>query len=129
MTRARLPQPLRFAVVGALVAALYVLIYTGLLSAGVARQAANLAAFATAVAVQYAAQTLWTFGRPLAVPDQVVRFLCTIALGYAVSALVTGVLGPAFGWPDWLAAAAVTVVLPVQNYLLFRLWVYAASGT
>ncbi|MEX0303873.1 MAG: GtrA family protein [Leisingera sp.] len=121
-------QILRFSVVGATVAGLYVLGYSALLGAGMAQPAANALAFAAAVAVQYVLQTAWTFRRPLALPDQMARFACTIAAGFAVSALITGALGPALGWADWLSAAAVTVILPIQNFIIFRLWVYAAAG-
>lgn len=121
-------QILRFSVVGATVAGLYVLAYTALLGAGAGQAAANALAFSGAVAVQYVLQTWWTFRRPLALPDQMARFACTIAAGFAVSALITGVIGPALSWADWLSAAAVTVILPVQNFIIFRLWVYAAAG-
>ncbi|UWQ64491.1 GtrA family protein [Leisingera caerulea] len=121
-------QILRFSVVGATVAGLYVLAYTALLTAGMAQAPANALAFAGAVAVQYVLQTWWTFRRPLGLPDQMARFACTIAAGFAVSALITGFIGPALGWADWLSAAAVTVILPVQNFIIFRLWVYAAAG-
>ena len=121
-------QILRFSVVGATVAGLYVLGYSALLAAGVAQAAANALAFAVAVGVQYVLQTAWTFRRPLGLPDQMVRFAVTIAAGFAVSALITGAIGPMLGWVDWLAAAAVTVILPVQNFIIFRLWVYAAAG-
>jgi putative flippase GtrA len=121
-------QILRFSVVGATVAGLYVLGYPALLAAGMAQAPANALAFAAAVAVQYVLQTWWTFRRPLGLPDQMARFTCAIAAGFAVSALITGVIGPALGWADWLSAAAVTVILPVQNFIIFRLWVYAAAG-
>ncbi|UWQ55773.1 GtrA family protein [Leisingera caerulea] len=121
-------QILRFSIVGATVAVLYVLGYTALLTAGMVQAPANALAFAGAVAVQYVLQTWWTFRRPLGLPDQMVRFACTIAAGFAVSALITGIIGPALDWADWLSAAAVTVILPVQNFIIFRLWVYAAAG-
>ncbi|MCF6431571.1 MULTISPECIES: GtrA family protein [unclassified Leisingera] len=121
-------QVLRFSIVGATVAGLYVLGYTALLASGLAQASANVLAFAVAVAVQYVLQTAWTFRRPLGMPEQMLRFSCTIAAGFAVSALITGVIGPALGWADWLSAAAVTVILPVQNFIIFRLWVYAAAG-
>ncbi|UWQ31000.1 GtrA family protein [Leisingera sp. M527] len=121
-------QVLRFSIVGAAVAGLYVLGYTALLASGLAQASANVLAFAAAVAVQYVLQTAWTFRRPLGMPEQMLRFSCTIAAGFAVSALITGVIGPALGWADWLSAAAVTVILPVQNFIIFRLWVYSAAG-
>ncbi|WP_027257511.1 MULTISPECIES: GtrA family protein [Leisingera] len=121
-------QILRFSAVGAVVAGLYVLGFTALLTAGLAQAAANALAFAAAVAVQYVLQSWWTFRRPLGLPDQMARFACAIAAGFAVSALITGAIGPAAGWADWMSATAVTVILPVQNFIIFRLWVYAAAG-
>jgi putative flippase GtrA len=49
-------------------------------------------------------------------------------LGLLVSALILGVLGPALGWPNWVSAALVTLVVPVQNFLLFRQWVFSELG-
>jgi len=121
-------QILRFAVVGTIVAALYVLLYLGLLAFGLIQPVANLLAFGSAVTVQYIGQAWWTFRQPLVMPEQIFRFTCTIVLGFVVSALITGLIGPALNWPDALAAAVVTVVLPVQNYLFFRIWVFAGAS-
>ncbi|MFW8594215.1 GtrA family protein [Cribrihabitans neustonicus] len=121
-------QLIRFCIAGGSVAVLYVLAYAGLLAAGAPQAGANAAAFVLAVAVQYVLQTRWTFRRPLARPGQAARFACTIAAGFAVSALITGALGPALGLAPWLAAAAAAMLLPVQNFIIFRLWVYALPG-
>ncbi|PCJ07893.1 MAG: polysaccharide biosynthesis protein GtrA [Rhodobacteraceae bacterium] len=128
MISAAQAQFLRFAIVGTVVAALYVLMYLAFLAMGLNQPLANLAAFLVAVTVQYFGQTWWTFRKPLGRPDQIVRFACTIGLGFLVSAGVTGVLGPALNWPDSVSAAVVAVVLPVQNYLIFRIWVFAEAS-
>lgn len=119
---------LRFAVVGAGVAAFYVLMYLELQAIGFGQPVANALAFLMAVTGQYVAQTTWTFRHPLAMPRQIGRFVVTISFGLVVSALITGGLGPAFGWADWVSAAVVTVVLPVQNFLFFRNWVFSETG-
>ncbi|MBY6136107.1 GtrA family protein [Nocardioides marinus] len=121
-------QILRFATVGVCVAAFYVLGYSMLLSAGMSPLPANILAFVAAVIAQYVLQTSWTFRRSLGLPDQMLRFACTVAAGLAVSTLVTWAVGPALGWAPWVAAAVVAVLLPVQNYVIFRLWVYSAAG-
>lgn len=118
-------QILRFAGVGVFVAALYIILYTLLLRIGFAQFAANATAFLLAVAVQYVAQAGFTFGKNLADRAQVARFVAMIVCGLITSALITGLIGPAFGWSDWLSAACVTVVLPVQNYLIMARWVFA----
>ncbi len=119
---------LRFAVVGASVAAFYVLMYLQLQAIGFGLPLVNALAFVMAVSGQYVAQTTWTFRRPLALPRQISRFVVTISFGLVVSALITGGLGPMLGWADWVSAALVTVVLPVQNYLFFRNWVFSETG-
>ncbi len=119
---------IRFAIVGTGVAACYFLLYLLFLELGLQQAGANTLAFMIAVTTQYIAQTMWTFRRPLGVPDQIVRFLVAIGCGYVVSLAITGYLGPGLGWPDWLSGGVVTVVLPVQNYLFFRTWVFVEKG-
>ncbi|MBL4750896.1 MAG: GtrA family protein [Amylibacter sp.] len=121
-------QILKFAVVGVTVALCYVLLYLGFMAIGFSQPVANGFAFIIAVIVQYFGQTLWTFRRPLNVPDQIMRFTCVISLGLVVSAAITGLIGPAFGWADWLSPIVVTIILPIQNYLLFKIWVFCKSG-
>ncbi|GGH34169.1 Putative flippase GtrA (transmembrane translocase of bactoprenol-linked glucose) [Cribrihabitans marinus] len=120
---------LRFALVGAAVALAYVALYLLFLQAGMGRGWANALAFGLAVAGQYVGQTLFTFRRRLIAPRQAMRFAVMIGLGLASSAAITGGLAPAFGLPDLAAAIAVTVILPVQNYILMKAWVYAAPAT
>ncbi len=126
MTRAGVGQLLRFGVVGVTVAALYVLLYAALKTVTV-QPIANAVAFLIAVAVQYVGQTVFTFRRPLGAPAQIGRFIAMISAGLVMSAILTGAVGPALGWVDWVAAAAVTVILPAQNYLFMKLWVYSAK--
>lgn len=115
---------IRFAIVGATVAAVYIVLYLALLAFGVLQLMANLVALLLAIILQYVGQTMWTFRRPLVVPEQLGRFLFTVSLGLLVSGFITGTLGPALGWANWVSAAIVTVVLPAQNYLFFRSWVF-----
>ena len=128
MITAAQAQLLRFAIVGTTVAALYVLVYLAFLAMGLNQALANFLSFAIAVTVQYIGQTWWTFRKPLGRPDQIFRFACTIGLGYLVSAGITGALGPGLGWPDSVSAIVVAVVLLVQNYLIFRIWVFTEAG-
>jgi putative flippase GtrA len=128
MISASQAQFLRFAIVGTIVAGLYVSIYLVFLALSLDQPLANLLAFIIAVSIQYVGQTWWTFRKPLRRPDQIVRFSCTIGLGLLVSAGITGFLGPVLGWPDSVSALVVAVVLPVQNYMIFRNWVFAETG-
>jgi len=117
-------QLLRFAIVGGLVAASYIAFYLVLLSMSVAQPLANATAFLLAVALQYVGQASFTFRQQLADRDQIVRFVCMIGLGLATSAVITGILAPLLRLGDLVAALVVTVVLPVQNYLLLSAWVF-----
>ncbi|WP_338045789.1 GtrA family protein [Parasedimentitalea marina] len=127
MISAAQAQFLRFATVGTVVAGLYVSIYLLFLALSLDQAWANFLAFLIAVSIQYVGQTWWTFRKPLGRPDQIVRFSCTIGLGYLVSAGITGALGPALGWPEAVSASVVAIVLPIQNYLIFRIWVFAEA--
>ena len=117
----------RFAIVGVCVAGIYVLGYLTLLEFGLARPIANIAAFLFAVLIQYFAQTIWTFRKSVKQPRQAAKFVVTITLGILVSIVVTARIGPMLGWADWLSAGVVATILPIQNYIIFKVWVYRPS--
>jgi len=123
-----LAQLMRFAFVGVTVALFYVGLFTLLRTYGLGEALANSLAFAAAICLQYLGQTILTFRQPLAEASQVLRFGLTVGLGFVISALVTGIVGPSLGWADWVSASLVAVILPVQNFLLFRLWVYTGTA-
>ncbi|SHK86664.1 Putative flippase GtrA (transmembrane translocase of bactoprenol-linked glucose) [Roseovarius marisflavi] len=118
---------LRFGVIGVAVAGVYVLLYLALQGLGLPQAGANALAFGIAVLVQYAGQARFTFGRRMADTAQIVRFGVMIALGFVTSAVITGVIAPQMGLADWLAAVTVTVILPVQNFVLMTLWVFSGQ--
>ena len=120
-------QIIRFAAVGVAVAGLYVLLYLAFLSVGLAQAIANATAFLLAIAFQYIAQARITFAAPLKNSPQIIRFTAMITAGLITSALITGWIGPAFGVPHWAAAVAVTVILPIQNFLLMSRWVFSPA--
>ncbi len=119
----------RFALVGVLIAALYVLLYLAFLHIGMPQGRANAIAFAVAVSVQYAGQARFTFDRQLADPAQMLRFGVMTGCGFATSALVTGLIAPTLALDNWIAAVAVTLILPVQNFTLMALWVFSNPAT
>jgi len=119
----------RFAVIGAGVAAYYMVAYLGLLYLLNSPWVANFLAFGTAILIQYVGQTAWTFGRPLAVPSQFGRFMCMIGVGLIVSTAITGFVGPRFALSEMASAALVVVVLPILNFVILRLWVYRERNT
>ncbi|MCR8827655.1 GtrA family protein [Pseudosulfitobacter koreensis] len=119
---------IRFAIIGVLIAVLYMLLYLAFLQIGMSLVAANALAFVIAIAAQYAGQARFTFERRLADPGQVLRFGVMTGCGFVTSALVTGLLGPMLGLEPWLAALMVMLVLPVQNFIIMTLWVFAKSA-
>jgi len=122
--RAEIGRTLRFAVVGASVTATYAAGYAGLRWLGTAPWAASALAFAMAIAWQYRAQTAWTFRAPSRAPGRARRFGVTVAAGLVVASAITGWIGPATGLSEAGAVAGVILWVPVQNYLIFRFWVY-----
>lgn len=118
-------QGIRFAVVGVVVAAIYVVGYWLLLELGVSIPLANAASFSLAVLVQYVLQSTWTFQRPLMAEKQWMKFATLVGAGFIYSAILTSFVGPTFGWPGWVAATVCAVTLPVINYVTMRFWVYS----
>ncbi len=121
-------QILRFCVVGTGVAGLYLGLFLLGVELGLTEAAANVTSLSCAVVVQYIAQTAWTFRRSLAVPEQIFRFVCTIGLGFVVSTLMTARFGPLLGWPPVLSGSVVMLWLPIQNFVMFRIWVFAVAA-
>ena len=115
---------LRFGLVGASVAAVYAAGYAGLRGLAFSPWTASALAFAVAVTWQYLAQTAFTFRAPVRDRRQLLRFAATILSGFAVSTFIAGWAGPALGLAEAVAVLIVVLWLPVQNYLIFRLWVY-----
>lgn len=119
----RTRQLMRFALVGALVAGLYLLLYLTFLRLGITQVLANALAFLIAVGLQYLGQARFTFRRRLADRPQIFRFAVMITTGLIVSALITGT-APAWGLAPAAAALIVMLWLPLQNYALMSLWVF-----
>lgn len=120
---------MRFSLVGVAVALTYIGIYLTMISAGVSHFMANGLAFFQAILLQYACQTAFTFQKPLMDTTQIVRFAAMVSLGFVSSALITGPVARLLGLYDWQAAVAVTTILPVQNYALMTMWVYATPSS
>lgn len=116
----------RFAIVGVGVAGVYVLLYLVFQKIGATRLPANMMAFTVAIAVQYIGQTRFTYRQRLADLPQITRFGVMIVGGFVTSAVITGLIGPRLGLADVLSAVVVTLVLPVQNFVLMTFWVFSS---
>ena len=115
----------RFAIVGAGVAVLYVALYLVFLKLGLTQSIANAIAFGIAVLVQYAGQAQLTFRRALNDRRQMLRFGVMVLGGFATSELITGIAAVHFMLEPGIAAMIVALILPVQNFILMTLWVFA----
>lgn len=124
MSSATLSQLFRFGVTGFLVAVIYVALHAVLAPVGLSPLVANAIAFSSAVAFQFVVQTVWTFRRDLHNAAQAFRFLTVVLLGLGYSSLMTGYVGPLFGYSTVLTAGFVAVTMPALNYLAFRFWVF-----
>lgn len=127
MSKQEITRIARFAIVGISVAVVYAGGFTVLHQLGLHPGISSVLAFSVAVSWQYFAQTLWTFRSSARDARQASRFATTIAMGFFVSTAITGLFGPLLGFSEWLSLGIVMVWLPVQNYLVFRLWVYRRS--
>lgn len=116
-----------FALIGALVAVLYVGLYLTFLRFGLGSGTANGLAFSLAVIMQYVAQARFTFRRQLSDARQMLQFGLMVAGGAVTSALITGGVAPYFMLPPWTAALIVTLILPLQNFVCMSLWVFPKS--
>ena len=119
----------RFSVVGLATAASYTLLYLGFLALGVAQVVANGSAFLIAVVFQYFCQAAFTFERKLYDVNQIIRFSVMVWFGFLTSTLITGPMTTLFGLPDWTAALLVIVYLPLQNFTILTLWVFASTSS
>lgn len=123
--RAARLEIVRFAVVGVVVAAVYFVLFVVLVQTPLSEFMANTVAFCIAVALQYALQSTWTFRKDMADTAQAGKFLATIGIGFCLSGAISAGLGPMLNWPPAVTALVVVVTLPVSNFILFKLWVFA----
>jgi putative flippase GtrA len=121
-------KAVRFAIVGSFVALIYVLSYVALVALGLAQPFANAIAFFVAIALQYIGQASFTFGKRINDPKQMIRFFSMTTLGFITAASITGILGPLVAAPHWAAAFAVTIILPIQNYIIMTAWVFSQDS-
>lgn len=115
---------IRFAVVGTVVAIVYLFIFLSLRNLGFSPVFASSASFLIAVIIQYLGQTAWTFGHSVRKPLHAVRFAVMVALGAMLAAAITGAVAPALGLSDTIAGVAVVLILPIFNFTIMSLWVY-----
>ena len=117
-------QIIRFAIVGVLVALVYVGSYLAFIALGAAQPVANTLAFILAVTLQYVGQACFTFGNRLNDRGQILRFIIMIGVGFVSATLITGSMATGLELSNFAAAVTVTIILPIQNYFLMTIWVF-----
>lgn len=120
---------LRFCIVGAGVAGIYVGLYLLFLTIGLAQVWANAFSFLIAVSIQYIGQAAFTFEKELRDSRQMIRFAVMTGIGLLTAAVITGVIGPYLQLTDFNSAVLVAALLPAQNYVLMALWVFSTQHT
>jgi putative flippase GtrA len=121
-------QLVRFATVGASGYAVNLAVYALALDAKVEYRAAATAAFAVALANNFAWNRLWTFrdvtGR---LGGQALRFVLVSVAAFVVSLAVLSVLVRDAGVPKLVAQAAAIVAVTPVSFLANKLWSFRTS--
>ena len=116
---------IRFSIVGVVVALIYLALFLAFRQLTLPRIFASTIALLIAVAVQYVLQTVWTFQKEAANQRHIVRFVAMVLAGMGIAAVITEIVGPRLGLTDAQAGMVVVVTLPIFNFVLLSLWVYA----
>ena len=116
-----------YAAVGIGVLLVYLALNLIFLQLGLTAGTANVMAFVLAVCVQYAGQTLFTFGGQLNDKSQALRFIVMITLGWSASQAIVLVCAKQPNLSPSVGPALAALWLPVQNYFFLRFWVYAKA--
>lgn len=126
----RIPQPLRFVMVGGTVAVLYLAGTLVLNSLGMPIQAAIPTAYVASLFVHFTLQRYFVFANhdefALGLRHQVPRYLVTAAIQYAVTALLTAVLPDLLHANERLVYSVVAVAAAMVTYAVNRAAVFHA---
>lgn len=114
----------RYLFVGGLITAMFIVSYPVLTALGFDRNLAFFLAYGVSVAIQYVLNATWTFQREAADSQRGMRFILTVAAGFFLSWLIVVIVAPRFGFSEFLAALASSVVLTVFNLLIMFVLVF-----
>jgi putative flippase GtrA len=118
----------RFGLVGLLATLVYVVVTAAANEAfGVAPVLASIVGQSTSTAVSYFGHSSFSFRVEPNHRDFLWRFLAIAALAFALAAGVTWLIADVAWLSPRIAIAAVTVLIPIVNYLCNRFWVFRAG--
>jgi putative flippase GtrA len=124
---ALLRQSIRFGAVGAVntgvgIAAIYGLMFF----AGAGPVAANLAGYATGMAVGFALNRSWTFESRRPVADVLPRYLLVLGLAYVLNLAIVVAATSRLGWNPYLAQLAGIALYTSCSFVGCRRFVFAS---
>lgn len=96
-------------------------------SAGMSPLLASVVAYLISLVVSYLLQSRFTFGLRKDSIEQMIRFLCTSAVGLGLCWVITFVNSEMLGWPFFVGSFMICILIPMFNYSLFHAWVFAAE--
>lgn len=130
LLRAVLPPSLhrvaRFRLSGVVATLVYFLLTNLLvLAAGMPPTPASVCAYLLSLGVSYLLQSRFTFRMWAASVDQMTRFVITSLAGLVFAWCVMAITVDVLAWPYLAGAAVICVLIPVENFFIFRGWVFA----
>ncbi|MCK8482875.1 GtrA family protein [Aliiroseovarius sp. S2029] len=121
-------QIIRFGGVGGVATLLHVFVAMMAREAcGLAPLDANFTGFLCAVLFSYIGHTRFTFRRAVKPSDQFLRFVIAALVSLGTSSFLVWLLVSVMGIYFAIAMMAVTVVVPMMSYLMFRFWVFESA--
>jgi len=121
-------QLLRYIVAGLFVTQITTLIYSLLVTAGLAALVANVGSTACGVCLSYTVHSRWSFrgGQKDSETLQLGRFLAATGVAFAINNLWIWLLVHHFGLSPYAPIPLMMVATPVLSFLLNRYWVFRA---
>jgi putative flippase GtrA len=123
-------QFVRFALTGALVAAVYFAVTTALIVSGTPAQLAVRLAYVCAIALHFTINRRFVFssssGYAFHLSSQGGRYLLVAVSAYGLTALVVALAGRA-DFPELLVALATPVAFTAFNFFVLRSWVFRSA--
>lgn len=115
----------RYIIVGLTVAATYwLLTYAASALTDIPIVIISTICFTIAIILQYFLHAYFTYSHRSNTKGQSIRFGVSVALGYIISIIITGWLGPTFELPTYITVTLVVVLIPITNFIFFSLWVF-----
>lgn len=126
-------QGLRYAIVGGVVAAIYIVTTTVLAEfVGLPFQLALAIGFGAAIAAHFTLHRLFVWVHDgafaLALHEQAGRYLIIVSVQYAVTAASTGLLPAALGIPVAVVYGATVVLVTAVSFLILRNRIFHSGG-